>query len=95
MKIGAIVAVLLSSALWAEKPQAWETARVISQNLSSEKAGAYAAPLGSGTVAVPLYRRWNVVIVETEQYRYEWQEQGRTPIILNVNEDVQFHRDGN
>jgi hypothetical protein len=41
------------------------------------------------------YRRWNVVVVETDQYQYQWQEQGRKLIILNVNEDVHFYRDGN
>jgi len=90
-----IVVLLLSSSLLAEKPHPWETARVISQNMGSQRAGAYATPLGTGAIAVPLYRRWNVVVVETDQYKYQWQEQGRNLIVLNVNEDVHFYRDGN
>lgn len=94
MKLLAIFLALATS-LFAEKPRNWETARVVSQNLGSERAGAYAAPMGGGAVAVPLYRRWNVVVVETEQFRYEWQERGRTAIILTVNDNVRFYRDGN
>lgn len=91
----AAVFLTLAVTLLAEKPHAGETAKVISQNLGSEQAGAYAAPIGGGAVAVPLYRRWNVVVVETEQYRYEWHEQGRSAIILTLNDDVRFYRDGN
>jgi len=95
-----VTRVLLSSLLLAltvnaEKPHNWETAKVISQNLGSAAAGTYSAPIGDATVAVPLYRQWNVVVVETEQYRYEWQEQSERKVILTVNDYVRFYRDGN
>jgi len=92
---GAIVVLLLTSALFAEKPHVWETAKVISQNLGSERAGAYAAPIGNGAVAIPLYRQWNSVAVETDQYIYQWQEaRGSRPVILPVNDKIMFYRDG-
>ena len=86
---------LLAAPLFSEKVHEWETAKVVSQELNSERAGAYAAPLGNGTVAVPLYRRSNSVVVETDKYIYQWQEAGRTPVILPVNGTVMFYHDGN
>jgi hypothetical protein len=78
----------------AEKQRNWEHAKVIAQNVNSSAAGAYAAPLGTGAVAVPIYRRSNIVVVETDTYRYEWSEVGRTPVILPVNGFIDFYRDG-
>ena len=46
-------------------------------------------------MAVPLYRKWNVVTVDVGPYRYQWQEQGKNYVILTVNDDVLFYRDGN
>jgi len=80
--------------LSAEKSHQWEHAKVISQDQGSSAAGAYAAPLGNGTIAVPLYRNWNRVVVETDRYVYQWNEVGRTKIILPVNGEVAFYREG-
>ena len=67
---------------------------MLSQGLGSEAAGAYASPMGRGAIAVPLYRRSNIVTVETADYRYQWAEVGRKLVILPVNGEVRFYRDG-
>ena len=67
---------------------------MISQDFGAQQAGTYAAPIGNGTVAVPLYRKWNVVTVDVGPYRYQWQEKGNNYVILTVNDDVSFYRDG-
>lgn len=94
MKLIAVL-VFIAALSAADKNIAWETGMVISQDLNSQQAGTYAAPMGNARVAVPLYRRSNTVVIETEQYRYQWQEQGRNAIILPVNDTVKFYRDGN
>ena len=88
-----------------EKPR-WEEAVVISQNLGSQPAGTYAAPLGGGAVAVPIYSNSNIVVIETGQPRYVLTEPNlggpiifrrsysSSPLILPVNGKVQFYRDG-
>jgi hypothetical protein len=79
----------------SEKQHNWERGKVIAQDLSSSPAGTYAAPIGTATVAVPIYRRSNAVVIETDNYRYEWSEVGRKMVILPVNGFVDFYRDGN
>jgi len=83
----------------AEKPHQWETARVVSQNLGSSPAGVYSAPVGTGSIAAPIYLRSNIVVVDTGDYRYTWQEFTRSPnwhhfVVLTVNDEVKFYRDG-
>jgi hypothetical protein len=83
----------------AEKTHLWETATVISQNLGTHEAGAYVGPLGAGQVAAPINLRSNVVVVKTGNYRYTWQEFTRSPnwhhfVVLTVNDQVKFYRDG-
>ena len=34
------------------------------------------------------------MVVETDQYRYRWQEQGKNFVVLAVNDSVKFYRDG-
>ena len=89
-----LLVVFALPALSAEKPHAWETAKVISQELNSSRAGTYVGPLGGGSIAAPLYRRTNHVILETATYRFGLDEVGRSPLILAVNDDVMFYRDG-
>ncbi|MGD0199144.1 MAG: hypothetical protein ABSD27_00180 [Bryobacteraceae bacterium] len=79
----------------AEKKYNWERARVLSQNMHSSPVGAYAAPIGNATIAVPIYRRSNYVVVETDTHRLEWSEVGSSAIILPVNGSIEFYRDGN
>jgi hypothetical protein len=83
----------------AEKPHQWETATVISQNLGSRPAGIYSGPAGEGQAVIPINLRSNIVVVETGAYRYTWQEFTRSPnwhhfVVLTVNDDVKFYRDG-
>ena len=91
-----IVALTISapSAFLAEKQHNWERGKVISQERGSDRAGAAAAPIGTMVVAVPIYRNWNTVVIETEKYRYSWNEVGNKHIILPVNGEIQFYRDG-
>jgi len=88
-----------SIVVMAEKPHQWETATVISQNLGSSPAGTYRGPLGSGQATVPINIKSNIVVVETGDYRYTWQEFTRSPnwhhfVVLTVNDEVKFYRDG-
>jgi len=82
------------SAFLAEKEHIWERGKVISQQRGSDRAGAAAAPIGGMVVAVPLYRNWNIVVIEAEKYIYQWNEVGNKQIILPVNGEIQFYRDG-
>ena len=73
----------------------WETGKVVDQLLSSSLAGAYAGPIGSGAIAVPLYQQANDVAIETTvfkysedgaiiqqaTYRYGWHEVGRKALV--------------
>ena len=94
------------AAAHAEKKPQWEVAEVISQDLGSQTAGAYAAPIGNGAIAVPIREATNVIVIETSQYRYSLCEPNlggpiifrrswsSSPLVLPVHETVQFYRDG-
>jgi hypothetical protein len=104
VKIAAVAAVVLSLCLTpifvaAEKPHQGETATVISESLGSGPAGTYSGPLGAGQASMPINLRSNIVVVETGAYRYTWQEFTRSPnwhhfVVLTVNDEVKFYRDG-
>jgi hypothetical protein len=88
----------VSISVMAEKPQQWETATVVSQDLGSNSAGVYSGPVGSGQIAAPINLRSNVVVVDTGAYKYTWSEYTRSPnwhhfIVLTVNDKVKFYRD--
>ncbi len=85
---------LFSVAAFSKQPTVMERAKVISQDIGSGRAGAVAAPIGTMVVAVPIYRSWNRVVVETDRYRYEWSEVGNKLITLPVNGVIEFYRDG-
>ena len=73
-----------------------EMGRVISQNISTQNGGTYAAPIGNGAIAVPIYRVSNVIVVDVGQLRYTLIEtRNRHPITLIVNGGMQFYRDKN
>jgi hypothetical protein len=72
-----------------------EHGTVVSQDLNSSAAGTYDAPVGTARVSVPIYRRSNIVLIDTEAYTYQWSEAGNKTIILPVNGDIEFYRDGN
>ena len=94
-KILVLLAVLLTAVRSAAKDwPKWESAMVISQELGAAPGGAYAGPLGGGAIAVPLYRRFSHVVLDTGAYQIGLDEAGRKPLILVVNDKVQFYRDG-
>jgi hypothetical protein len=80
----------------ATKPSpALEHGVVISQDITTTRNGVYAAPIGTAAIAVPIYGRSNVVVVDTGSTRYTWSEATRRgTIILTVNAQVEFYRDG-
>lgn len=73
-----------------------EGAKVISQDLETENRGTAVMPIGTGVIGVPIYRRSNIVVVETEHERITWLESGngKNVIILPVNGVIEFYRDG-
>jgi hypothetical protein len=79
-----------------QKAITWESGTVLSQQIGSGTAGAYATPIGRGAIAAPLYQRTNDVVIATPTFTYQWREKpGRKLIVLAVNSTVQFYRDGN
>lgn len=73
----------------------WEFGKATVQQIGSDRAGAYVAPLGAGAVAIPLNRAWSVVTVEAGDYRYLWVEENpRYPHVFVINESFRFYRDG-
>jgi len=69
---------------------------VLSQEITATRNGVYAAPIGTAAIAVPIYGRSNVVVIETESTQYTWSEATRRgTIVLTVNAPVEFYRDGN
>jgi hypothetical protein len=52
-------------------------------------------PIGTAAIAVPINGRSNVVVVDTGPTRYTWSEATRRgTIVLTVNAQVEFYRDG-
>lgn len=88
----ALATLLLAASLSAEKHHDWEKGKVM--DLSSSSAGTYAAPIGTGTMTVPIYRTSNFVVVESRGYHMQWREFGRGAVILTVQGSVDFYRDG-
>ena len=78
----------------AQKDIVWERGTILSQDYGAEPAGAYATPIGTASIAVPLYRRHNTVVIDTGSVIYTWGEIGRRAIILPVNGGIDFYRDG-
>ena len=79
---------------FAKKHHEFQSAKVISQNIKSYNNGVAIVPLGTMVAGVPINRRSNIVVVETDKYRLTWSEVGRKAIVLPVNETIQFYRDG-
>jgi hypothetical protein len=69
--------------------------KVLAQDLTSDQAGTYAAPMGTARIAVPIYRRSNQVTIETDRYIDQWVEIGRKTLILPVNGEVTFWQEKN
>lgn len=77
-----------------KKPPVMEIGTVLAQGLDSQDGGAYAMPLGNGTVAVPIRRTTNAVKIQSGEYIFDWVEDGRTLLIFTVNDEFEFYRDG-
>lgn len=71
-----------------------ERGMVISQQLNTSREGVYAAPIGTAAIAIPLYAHSNIVVVDVGNLEYTWSEYGRKTLILVVNAQVEFYRDG-
>jgi hypothetical protein len=94
-KIGLVLLFLqLSTCALAGDKHEMEHGTVISQDVNSSQAGTYNAPIGNASVSIPIYRRSNSVAVETDTYTYQWNEVGNKTIILPVNGEIEFYRDG-
>ena len=68
---------------------------VISQDLSNAKVGAMLVPIGTSIVGAPIYRRSNIVVVKVDNIQYTWAESGKRTIVLLVNAEIEFYREGN
>lgn len=95
-KLVSTILLLCAVASADKKPIPWEKGHVVSQDIGSQNAGVYAAPIGTGVVGVPLYRVSNVVVVDVGSIRYKWLEsRNRHSLVLTVNTDIDFYRDKN
>jgi len=98
MRTVLIVLLFACPLLFGARRQAivWEQGKVLAQDLGSAQAGAYAGPLAGGVYAVPLYQSWNRITIETETQIYDLTERaGRRWIIVPVNGEIPFYREGN
>ena len=92
-KLILLTCVWVGTAFSAEKHH-WEAAKVVSQDLSKELNGAYAIPLGSGGIAKPLYHHSNVIVLTNGKFIYTLSEHGKSFLIVTVNGEAHFYRDG-
>ncbi len=79
----------------AKKPIQWEVGHVVSQDMSSQNGGVATVPYGGAIITVPIRTSSNTAVVDVGNMRYMWAEVGNKRIVLIVNSDVQFYRDGN
>lgn len=98
MRLLSFALALLVIAPWLSaaktKEFALEAGVVVAQNISRDSGGAYAGPIGTGVLAIPIYRTTNRVTIRTKAYVYEWIEVSRGRfLILPVNGIVDFHRE--
>jgi hypothetical protein len=91
----AALLIALSLPALAKKPIGPDNAIALRQDEGTERLGWSAVLIGRGVVAGPLYRRWNVVTIDTGPYRYQWQElSDKHRLIFTINEQFQFWRYG-
>lgn len=99
MKFSVAFVLLLSVSVpaFARKTIAVETGRVLQQNIDSEDRGTAVMPIGTMIAAIPISRQSNIVVVQAGGQRMTWSERitRRGPIVLPVNGEVYFYRDGN
>jgi hypothetical protein len=94
MKTLILLFCLLPTISFAKTEPAMESAKVLSQDLSSHEGGYAVLPMGSGIVGAPISRMSNIVVIETPTQRITWAEDGRKFIILPVHGTINFYRDG-
>ncbi len=95
-KVATVFLLFGTVAYAAKKPIPWETAHVVSQDISSETVGSHNAPyFGVGTPrTVTDSTATSKVVVDVGTLRYTWNERYVVnPVILVVNTDIQFYRD--
>ena len=102
--VSGLTLLTLCAVVLAEDSHPWETATVISQNIGSSVMGECSAEVAAGSVAAPIDRKLNTVVLDTGRYRYSLQEITIGPdwhhfIVLTGNdriahEQVKFYRDG-
>ncbi|MHB1674255.1 MAG: hypothetical protein ACYCSP_08400 [Acidobacteriaceae bacterium] len=90
----ALCLLCLSLPASAHKLIAYQSAKVISQDLDTYNGGEAMVPLGTMLVNVPITRRSNVVVVQTADMRLTLLEVGRTSLIMPVNETFRLYQDG-
>ena len=80
---------------FAKPKPVMESAKVISQDIGAYRNGVAVMPVGTMLAGVPIVRRSDIVVVQTDKYRLTWSEIGRKFIVLPVNGTVSFYRDKN
>lgn len=98
MKIGVLsicLLCLLGTPGFAKEQPEFHSAKVISQNISSEDRGYAVIPIGTSLAGVPISRRSDIVVVETSKARLTLSEMGHKFIVLPVNGTIEIYQDGN
>lgn len=90
----AVALLLICVPAFGKKEPEFHAAKVISQNIGSYRNGVAVMPLGSMVAGVPINRRSNIVVLETDKYRLTLSEVGRNFVVLPVNDTIQMYRDG-
>ena len=90
----AVLLLLCCLPVFAKTNPQTETAKVISQDISAQQGGYAMMPIGTSVVGMPINHRSNLVIVETASHRLTWAETGNKAIVLPVNGEIKFYRDG-
>ena len=92
LKLAAVLsAVVHSMAAAGGLPPYWQSATVLSQNLTSSSSSLLLREHRKMTYPSWL---WNRVTVQTSSQVLDWCEVGTKPLALPVNGFIQFYRDG-
>jgi hypothetical protein len=94
-KVLMLCTLLLTAPAFGKPKPAMEQAKVISQQIGAYKNGVAMMPIGTMVAGVPIMRSSDVVVVQTDKYRFTWSEVGRKFIVLPVNGTIAFYRDKN
>jgi len=93
MRTALVIALLLAPVpSFAKKPVEWLDAKVLSQDMQTERFGSASLPIGTAVVRVPLSRTSNTVVLDTGNQIVTWVEitkNGR--ITLPVNGSIRYY----